>query len=133
MTTSRRLTSLPLMLIALLALLAIAGGLFAIVQSAQAQQANHLNVDHPTKRAILHRNDSRDPRCQPADKKRKYGYWQSFDDPQQRSGLRGRHRRAPASVLEVQAHGNGNWIEAAGQRSPGPWSPLSWGSTWGES
>ena len=40
-----------------------------------------LNVDHPTKRAILHRNDSRDPRCQPAEKKPKYGYWRSFDDP----------------------------------------------------
>ena len=40
-----------------------------------------LNVDRPTKRAILHRNDSRDPRCQPAEKKRKCGYWQGFDDP----------------------------------------------------
>ena len=42
MTASRRLTSLPLMLIALLALLALAGGLFAIVQSAQAQRINLL-------------------------------------------------------------------------------------------
>ena len=40
-----------------------------------------LNVDCPTKRAILHRNDSRDPRCQPAEKKRKCSYWQGFDDP----------------------------------------------------
>ena len=50
MTTSRRLAPLALMLTALLALLALAGGLFAIVQSAQAQTATTVNggakVDH---------------------------------------------------------------------------------------
>ena len=40
-----------------------------------------LNVDYPTKRATLHRSDSRDPRCQPGEKKRRNGYWQSLDDP----------------------------------------------------
>ena len=39
MTTSRRLAPLPLLLIGLLTLLALAGGLFAIVQPAQAQTA----------------------------------------------------------------------------------------------
>ena len=40
-----------------------------------------LNVDHPTRRATLHRSDSRDPRCQPGEKKRRIGYWLGFDDP----------------------------------------------------
>lgn len=37
-----------------------------------------VNVDHPNSRAILHRTESEDPRCQERDKKPKQGYWRSF-------------------------------------------------------
>ncbi len=37
-----------------------------------------VNVDHTNKRAILHRAESEDPRCQERHKKPKQGYWRSF-------------------------------------------------------
>ena len=39
------------------------------------------DVERPTRRATLHRSHFRDPRCQPAEMKRRNEYWQSFDDP----------------------------------------------------
>ena len=53
----------------------------AAPQERRTQLSFQLNVDHPKKRAILHRSDSQDPRCQPGEKKRRIGYWQGFDDP----------------------------------------------------
>ena len=94
------------------------------------QLSFRLNVYHPTKRAFLHRSDSLVLRCQTAEKKSRNGYWQGFDDLRRAlafvEGI-----GAPASVLEVQARGKGNWIEAACQLSNRTWPLLSRGPVWG--